>query len=198
MSPADPNIAGQATNQQPARQPLSRAREAITMTRPRPGRRRPSPASTPPRALAILGLLLLSLFTSARASRGDVPPTLDPAGGSPPDLADLGPVPPLLEPVPAPLGPAGARLALLDVAPALGSLPARLRPAPEAPLEPAALVSTPTVSGLAWRSGAGGDPCLGQLPNRPFDVATTYVPHESFPAMVAFTAGGYWRAKARL
>src|SRR3954452_253973 len=69
MSPADPNIAGQATNQQPARQPLSRAREAITMTRPRPGRRSPSPASTPPRALAILGLLLLSLFTSARASR---------------------------------------------------------------------------------------------------------------------------------
>src|SRR3954452_19206265 len=136
MSPADPNIAGQATNQQPARQPLSRAREAITMTRPRPGRRRPSPASTPPRALAILGLLLLSLFTSARAGRGDVPPTLDPAGGSSPDLAGPAPVPLLAEP-----GPAGTRLALLDVAPALASLPARLRPAPDAPLEPAALVS---------------------------------------------------------
>ena len=168
------------------------------MTRPRPGRRSPSPASTPPRALAILGLLLLSLFTSARASRGDVPPTLDPAGGSPPDLADPGPVPSLPEPAPDPLGPAGARLALLDVAPALGSLPARLRPAPEAPLEPAALVSTPTVSGLAWRSGTAGDPCLAQLRNRPLDVVTTYVPHESFPAMVSFTAGGYWRAKARL
>src|SRR3954452_1481939 len=189
MSPADPNIAGQATNQQPARQPPSRAREAPTMTRPRPGRRSPSPASTPPRALAILGLLLLSLFTSARASRGDVPPTLDPAGGSPPDLADLGPVPPLLEPAPDPLAPAGARLALLDVAPALGSLPARLRPAPEAPLEPAALVSTPTVSGLPWRSGAthGGFPCLAQMRGRPLDVITTFVGHDSFPAMVRQT-----------
>src|SRR3954452_20481670 len=198
MSPADPNIAGQATNQQPARQPPSRAREAPTMTRPRPGRRSPSPASTPPRALAILGLLLLSLFTFARSGRGDTSPTLDPAGGSPPDLADPGPVPSLLEPAPDPLGPAGARLALLDVAPALGSLPARLRPAPEAPLEPAALVSTPTVSGLAWRSGTAGDPCLAQLRNRPLDVVTTYVPHDSFPAMVRFTAGGYWRARARL
>src|SRR3954447_22157461 len=114
-------------NQQPARQPPSRAREAPTMTRPRPGRRSPSPASTPPRVLAILGLLLLSLFTSARASRGDVPPTLDPAGL----------VPLLAEPEPP--GPAATRLALLDVAPALAPLPARLRPAPEAPLEPAAL-----------------------------------------------------------
>src|SRR4051812_31728801 len=109
------------------------------MTRRRPECRRPSHVSTPPRALAILGLLLLSLFTFARASRGDVLPTLDPAENLGPALADLSPVPLLAEPEPP--GPA-ARLALLDVAPALGALPARLRPGPEAPLEPAALVST--------------------------------------------------------
>src|SRR4051794_29044397 len=137
------------------------------MTRRRPRRRSPSHASTPPRALAILGLLLLALFTSARASRGDAPLGPDPAGGSGPHLADPGPVPSLLEPAPDPLGPAGPRLALLDVAPALGSLPARLRPSPETSFEPAALVSTPTVSGLAWRSGTAGDPCLAQLRNRP-------------------------------
>src|SRR3954463_15273161 len=145
--------------------------------------------TTPDPDKSVLGLLLLSLFTSARASRGDVPPTLDPAGGSPPDLADLGPVPSLLEPAPDPPGPAGTRLALLDVAPALGALPARLRPAPEAPLEPAALVSTPTVSRLAWRSGAthGGFPCLAQMRGRPLDVITTFVGHDSFPAMVRQT-----------
>jgi len=168
------------------------------MTRPRPGRRSPSPASSPPRVLAILGLLLLSMFASARASRGDVPPTLDPAEGSAPDLADPGLVPLLAEPAPDPLGRAGALLALLDVAPALGALPARLRPAPEVPLEPAALVSTPTVSGLPWRSGTAGDPCLAQLRNRPLDVVTTYIPHDNFPAMVRFTGGPYWRNKARL
>ena len=50
----------------------------------------------------------------------------------------------------------------------------------------AADVSTPNVSGLAWRSGAtgGGFPCLAQLRGRALDARTTFVGHDSFPAMV--------------
>ena len=56
-------------------------------------------------------------------------------------------------------------------------------------------------SRLAWRSGAttGGFPCLAQLRGRPLDAVTTFVPHDKgFAGMVAFTAGAYWRANARL
>src|SRR3954452_23535307 len=61
--------------------------------------------------------------------------------------------------------------------------------------------ATPVLSGLPWRSGAtgGGFPCLARLRGRPLDAVTTYVRHDrGFTGMVAFTAGPYWRARARL
>src|SRR3954452_980024 len=53
-------------------------------------------------------------------------------------------------------------------------------------LAAAADISTPSVSGLPWRSGAtgGGFPCLAQLRGRALDARTTFVGHDSFPAMV--------------
>ena len=164
------------------------------MTRPRPGRRGSSRVPASGRALLISGLLLASLLAAfARPTRGDALPMPEPAEGPVPDFAGPGRAP--LLPAPEvtgiaadPLDLAGTQLALLDVAPALEPLSARLQPAPDTPLEAVSL-STPTVSGLAWRSGSthGGVPCIAQMRGRPLDAITTFVDHGSFPAMVRQT-----------
>src|SRR3954454_2414578 len=165
-APADPNRRGPSNNRPLA---LGNARETPTMTRPRPGRRGSSRVPASGRALLISGLLLASLLAAfARPTRGDALPMPEPAEGPVPDLAGPGRAP--LLPAPEitgiaadPLDLAGTQLALLDVAPVLEPLSARLQPAPDTPLEAVSL-STPTVSGLAWRSGAtnGGFDCLAR------------------------------------
>ena len=62
-------------------------------------------------------------------------------------------------------------------------------------------VSTPVISGLAWRSGAttGAVPCLAQMRGRSLDAILTFVsPNQGFAGMVTFTAGSYWRNNAKL
>src|SRR5689334_16279226 len=73
--------------------------------------------------------------------------------------------------------------------------------APAAALTTPAALATSIPSRLPWRSGSttGGFSCLAQLRGRPLDVATTFVPSDrGFAGITAFTAGSYWRAKARL
>ena len=77
----------------------------------------------------------------------------------------------------------GLLLAALTVAPALAD------------------ISTPVLSGLAWRSGSvgGGFPCLAQLRNRALDAVVTFVPpDQGFAKMVSFTGGSFWRNNAKL
>jgi hypothetical protein len=60
----------------------------------------------------------------------------------------------------------------------------------------AADVTTPKLSGLAWRSGSNtaGFSCLAQLRSRALDAVVTFVPSDQgFARMVDFTAGTYWR-----
>src|SRR5689334_19500129 len=47
-------------------------------------------------------------------------------------------------------------------------------------------VTSPILSGLAWRSGAtgGGFPCLAQLRGRQLDANHVFLTHQSFPALV--------------
>ena len=53
----------------------------------------------------------------------------------------------------------------------------------------AADVTTPIVSGLAFRSGASyGTDCLAQLRNRPLDVVLSFLGHKSFPALPGYAA----------
>src|SRR5688500_16448538 len=64
----------------------------------------------------------------------------------------------------------------------------------------AADVTTPVLSGLAWRSGANtaGFSCLAQLRSRALDAVVTFVPgDQGFARMIEFTAGTYWRGQAK-
>jgi hypothetical protein len=64
----------------------------------------------------------------------------------------------------------------------------------------AADVTTPMLSGLAWRSGSNtaGFSCLAQLRSRALDAVVTFVPgDQGFARMIEFTAGAYWRGQAK-
>ena len=143
------------------------------MTTPPPGRRGP---------LLAAGLLLAVPLGTALAA---------PAAGVP--AASPSPVSPL----PAvPLAPAEGAGPVPS-----GDTPtaAQAQPLPAAAAPAGGGLGTPLVSGLPWRSGAtgGGFPCLAQLRGRPLDAITTFVPHDSFPAMVRFTGGGWTRGNAK-
>src|SRR3954447_6474967 len=53
-------------------------------------------------------------------------------------------------------------------------------------------VSTPIISGLAWRSGSttGGQPCIADLRGRPLDALGVYLAPPSFDQMVK--SSGAW------
>jgi hypothetical protein len=63
----------------------------------------------------------------------------------------------------------------------------------------AADVNTAVLSGLTWRSGSSpaGFSCLSQLRRRTLDAIVTFVPDDTFPKMISFTAGAYWRSQAK-
>jgi hypothetical protein len=64
----------------------------------------------------------------------------------------------------------------------------------------AADVSTPVISGLAWRSGTvpQGFTCLAQLRSRAMDAIVTFVPDDQgFAGMASFLANAYWRGQAK-
>src|SRR5690349_9828532 len=55
----------------------------------------------------------------------------------------------------------------------------------------AAGVTTPIISGLAWRSGAKLGDCLATLRGRAMDVNHIFITHDSFAAMVQ-QSGAAW------
>ena len=78
--------------------------------------------------------------------------------------------------------------------------PGRIRPLAPALLLATALaggpatasdITTPSVSGLARRSGStgGGFPCLARLRGRQLDAFHAFLTHQSFPALVSNAAG---------
>src|SRR5689334_19789620 len=135
------------------------------MTTTAPGRPRARAELSRARALLAAGLLAGALGQPGRAGAEGLS-TLEPAPAAPP-LATLDPLG-----TGSAVGPAGAGLALLDLAAGVGPLHARLRSSP-APAVTAAAATGPaafgaTASGLAWFSGAtdGGFECLAQLRGR--------------------------------
>jgi hypothetical protein len=61
----------------------------------------------------------------------------------------------------------------------------------------AADVGTPTVSGLAWRSGGRDGDCLASLRGRRADVTMSFLHHDNFPEMVRYSGAGFVQRLAR-
>ena len=58
-------------------------------------------------------------------------------------------------------------------------------------------VDTPTVSGLAWRSGASEEAGFGDWRGRRLDVRVVFVEHDTWAEMLSFLRNGYFRDNCR-
>lgn len=151
------------------------------------------------RLMVLAGIAVMALCPPAAAERTRAPladvRSAEVARSTPAQWAAERSLPDLLSPLPHPAPDEALRLAALAVAPGL-SAAVRLD-ALAGPVQLAGLSSS-RPSGLAWRSGAScadnGTPAWRQ---RPFDVQTTFVEHDTWEMMRDHMAGNWFRNRNR-